>query len=66
MVGQGDDVGVGQVGGLDPLGDAAFGDEEGFARVDRADVGGGVSGAGPAVAEDDVGQPLEVQRNAAR
>ena len=55
VVGQGDDVGVGQVGDLDPLGDAAFGDEEGFAGVGGADVGGGESGVGPAVAEDDVG-----------
>src|SRR6185437_10903516 len=55
VVGQGPDVGVGQVGGLDPLGDAAFGDQQRFAGVDRADVGGGESGAGPAVAEDDVG-----------
>ena len=43
-----------EVGDLDPLGDAAFGDEEGFALVEGADVGGGESGAGPAVAEDDV------------
>src|SRR6266496_2449769 len=55
VVGQGPDVGVGQVGGLDPLRDAAFGDQQRFAGVDRADVGGGESGAGPAVAQDDVG-----------
>src|SRR5690242_12201019 len=54
VVGQGDDVGVGQVGGFDPFGDAAFGDEEAFAGVDGADVGGGVSGGGQVVAEDDV------------
>src|SRR6185437_9011842 len=55
VVGQGPDVVIGQVGGLDPLGDAAFGDEQGFAGVDGADVGGGEPGAGPAVAQDDVG-----------
>src|SRR4029077_4433862 len=54
VVGQGPDVDIGQVGGLDPLRDAAFGDQQGFAGVDRADVGGGGPGAGPAVAQDDV------------
>src|SRR5436190_22586785 len=58
VVGQGDDVGVGQVGTLDPLGDAAFGDEQAFALVDRADGGGGVAASGPAVAEDDVGRAV--------
>src|SRR5439155_18252915 len=55
VVGQGDDVGVGQVGDLDPLGDAAFGDEQAFAGVGRGDAGGGESGGGQVVAEDDVG-----------
>src|SRR6266567_4714627 len=55
VVSQGPDVGVGQVGGLDPLRDAAFGDQQRFAGVDRADVGGREPGAGPAVAQDDVG-----------
>src|SRR2546429_2074040 len=54
VVGQGDDVGVGQVGDLDPLGQAAFGDELAFAGVGRGDVGGGESGGGQVVAEDDV------------
>src|SRR6266536_382454 len=54
VVGQGGDVGVGQVGDLDPFGDAAFGDELAFAGVGRGDVGGGDPGGGPAVAEDDV------------
>ena len=54
VVGQGGDVVVGQVGDLDALGDAAFGDQEGFALVEGADVGGGEPGCGPAVAEDDV------------
>src|ERR1700759_1758716 len=54
VVGQGDDVGVGQVGDLDPFGEAAFGDELAFAGVGRGDVGGGESGGGQVVAEDDV------------
>src|SRR5690348_6202824 len=54
VVGQGDDVGVSQVGDLDPLGQAAFGDELAFAGVGRGDVGGGESGGGQVVAEDDV------------
>ena len=54
VVGQGDDVLVGQVGGFDLLGDAAFGDQIGHAGVDRADGGGVEAGFGPAVAEDDV------------
>src|SRR5438034_3980433 len=54
VVGQGDDVGVGQVGDLDPLGNATFGDELAFAGVGRRDVGGGESGGGQVVAEDDV------------
>ena len=44
VVGQGGDVGVGQVGDLDPFGDAAFGDELAFAGVGRGDVGGGDPG----------------------
>src|SRR5207248_3197252 len=55
VVGQGFDVVVGQVGDLDPLGDAAFGDELAFAGIGGEDVGGGESGGGQVVAQDDVG-----------
>src|SRR5271166_1569324 len=45
---------VGQVGDLEALGNAAFGDQEAFTGVGGRNVGGGESGVGPAVAEDDV------------
>src|SRR5450755_3671531 len=54
VVGQGDDLVIGQVGGLDLAGDAAFGDQVGHAGVGVVDVGGVEAGFGPAVAEDDV------------
>src|SRR5271165_6371049 len=55
IVGQGGDVVVGQVGDLEALGNAAFGDQEAFTGVGGRNVGGGESGVGPAVAQDDVG-----------
>src|SRR5215472_56422 len=45
---------AGSVVGSEPLRDAALGDQQRLAGVDRADVGGRVSGAGPAIAQDDV------------
>ena len=66
VVGQGGDVGVGQVGDLDPLGDAAFGDQQGFAGVE-----GAMSVAENPAADQPSPRmmselPVEVQRNAAR
>src|SRR5215472_13016431 len=50
-----DDLVVGEVGGLDPAGDAVFGAQPADAAGLGVDLGGRVAHAGPAVAEDGVG-----------
>ena len=66
VVGQGDDLLVGQVGGFDLLGDAAFGDQVGDAG------GGGAMSVASKPASDQPSPrmmlllPVLVQRNAAR
>ena len=53
--GQVDDVLIGEVGGLDPAGDAVFGAQPADAAGLGVDLGGRVALAGPAVPEDGVG-----------
>ena len=53
--GEVDDLLVGEVGGLDPAGDAVFGAQPGHAAGLGVDLGGGVALVGPAVPEDGVG-----------
>ena len=55
LLGQGDDLLVGEVGGLDPAGDAVFGAQPGHAACLGVDLFGGVALDGPPWPEDGVG-----------
>src|SRR5215472_11151750 len=55
VFGEGDDVVVGEVGGLDPAGDAVFGPQPGHPAGLGVDVFGGVTLGRPPVSEDGVG-----------
>src|SRR6266536_2384662 len=55
VVGDRLNLGVGEVGDLDAAGDAALGEQQGFALVFGFNVVGVVALLGPALAEDDVG-----------